>query len=432
MIFECLNEKIYSEKLDNGLQVILIPKKGGIKKYAAYATHFGSLNYEFKSIEDSENVVVPDGIAHFLEHKLFEQEDGVNALDKLTKMGANPNAYTSFNHTSYLFECTENFYEVLKALMQFVQNPYLTEENVEKEKGIIGQEIQMYDDDPSWQLFFGFLNSIYKSHAITKDIAGTVESISKITKDILYKCYNTFYDPSNMVLCVCGDIDIDETLRLIKENVKEQKIFSDIDRFYGEDESKDIIAIKEKIMDIGTPMFMMGFRDLVNTKSLKAGLPDGLNDTMKYDVAMQILLEMLVGQSSDLYEKLYNEGLITKELSMEFSSEENYAFSAISGETNNVNEVVHKINERIKELKKDGLNEADFERTKKMLYGRFVRGFEDVSMIANLFINDFFRGVNSSKYVDVYKNIDKEYVEYVMNNHFDFKMESVSIIKNKE
>ena len=169
-----LNETLYKYTLDNGLDVIIIPKKECTKKYAIFATHFGSMNYRFKSSNDSEIVEVPDGVAHFLEHKLFEQEDGINALDRLTKMGANPNAYTSFNHTAYLFECTENFNDVFKALLHFVQNPYLTDENVEKEKGIIGQEIQMYDDDPSWQLFFNMLGGMYKYHAITKDIAGTI------------------------------------------------------------------------------------------------------------------------------------------------------------------------------------------------------------------------------------------------------------------
>ena len=189
MIKECLNEKMHVYKLENGLDVIIIPIKNTNRKYAMYSTHFGSINYKFKTKEDNDIITVPDGVAHFLEHKLFEQEDGENALDKLTKMGANPNAYTSFNHTSYLFDCTENFNDVFKALIHFVQNPYLTKENVEKEKGIIGQEIGMYDDDPEWQLFFGFVNCLYGSHAITKDIAGTVETIADITPEILYKCY---------------------------------------------------------------------------------------------------------------------------------------------------------------------------------------------------------------------------------------------------
>lgn len=428
MIYECLNEKIYTEKLSNGLQVIIIPKKGGTKKYAAYATHFGSINYKFKVEGQDEIVTVPDGVAHFLEHKLFEQEDGVNALDRLSKMGANPNAYTSFNHTSYLFECTENFDEVLKALIQFVQNPYLTEENVEKEKGIIGQEIQMYDDDAHWQLFFGLLNSLYGGHAITKDIAGTIETIAEITPETLYKCYNTFYDPSNMVLCVAGDVDVDNTLEIIKANIKEQKVFSEIDRFYGEESEKIHKDKSEKKMDVSLPMFMLGFKDLSNSAKLKAGMPENMNSTIKYDVAIQILLEMLIGDSSKLYEELYTKGLINKPLGGEFSSEEDYAFSAISGEAKKYKKVISKIKDAIAEFKKNGLVEEDFERTKKMLYGRFVRGFEDVSSIANMFVSDFFRGVNASKYVEAYKEIDKTYVEEVLNKHFDFEKMAVSLV----
>lgn len=429
MIYECLNEKIHVQKLENGLTVILIPKKGGLKKYAAYATHFGSLNYKFKTENENEVVTVPDGVAHFLEHKLFEQEDGVNALDRLTKMGANPNAYTSFNHTSYLFECTENFEEVLKALIQFVQNPYLTEENVEKEKGIIGQEIQMYDDDPGWQLFFGLLNALYNNHAITKDIAGTIESISHITPEILYQCYNTFYDPSNMVFCVAGDIDVEKTLDIIKENSKKQKVFSDIDRFYG-DESDEIKTKKvEKNMDVSMPMFSIGFKDLSNKQKLKSGIPNELNETIKRDVAMQIALELITGESTKLYEDLYNEGLITKPLTGEFASEEDYAYSAISGEAKDVEKVIERINQKINDLKEKGIDDTEFERTKKNLYGRFVRGFEDVSTIANMFVNDFFRGVNAASYVEVYKTIDKKNVEEVINKHFCFDREAVSIIK---
>ena len=428
MIYECLNEKIYTEKLDNGLQVVIIPKKGGLKKYAAYATHFGSINYKFKTENEAGVITVPDGVAHFLEHKLFEQEDGVNALDRLTKMGANPNAYTSFNHTSYLFECTENFEEVLKALIHFVQNPYLTEENVEKEKGIIGQEIQMYDDDPSWQLFFGLLNSLYGKHTITKDIAGTIESIAEITPETLYHCYNTFYDPSNMILCVCGDVDVDETMAIIKADTKPQKVFSEIDRFYGDEDIEIKAKRTEKKMDVSLPMFMIGFKDLSNIGKLKSSLPEEMNETIKYDVAMQIILELLTGESTKLFEELYNEGLITKSLSGEFSSEEDYAFSAISGETKDVEEVVNRINKTIQNFKENGLDKLSFDRTKKMLYGRFVRGFEDVSTIANMFVNDFFRGVNASKYVEAYQVIDKEYVESVLNKHFDFEKQAISII----
>lgn len=434
MIYECLNEKIYTEKLSNGLQVVIIPKKGGTKKYAAYATHFGSINYKFKTSNESEPITVPDGVAHFLEHKLFEQEDGVNALDKLTKMGANPNAYTSFNHTSYLFECTDNFEEVLKALIEFVQNPYLTDENVEKEKGIIGQEIQMYDDDPSWQLFFEFLNCLYGKHAITKDIAGTIESIAEITPEILYNCYNTFYDPSNMILCVAGDVNIDEVLNIIKSDTKTQKVFSEIDRFYGDEHETLNKKKAEKKMDISVPMFMFGFKDnyavnkYADGDKFKAALPDNVNEALKYNVTIQILLEIIAGSGTTLYEELYNEGLLTKELSYDFSMEEDYAYTAISGESKDCDAVIERINNKIKVLKENGIDEDEFNRTKKALYGNFVRSFEDVSNVANMFISDFFRGINSAMYAKAYKEITIEYATEVLKNHFDFEKEAVSII----
>lgn len=431
MIKECLNEKMHIFKLENGLDVIIIPMKNTNRKYATYSTHFGSINYMFKTKEDNKTITIPDGVAHFLEHKLFEQEDGENALDKLTKMGANPNAYTSFNHTSYLFECTENFTEVFKELLHFVQNPYLTDENVEKEKGIIGQEIQMYDDDPDWQLFFGFINCLYGGHAITKDIAGTIESISKITPEVLYKCYNNFYKPSNMVICVVGDVDSEETLNIIKENVKEDNEKINIERFYGEE--KDEIYKKEnnKKMDVSLPIVMFGFKDNFNKARLDSGYEKDNLEVLKYDVALQIALELIAGKSTKLYEDLYTEGLITREFGTSFTYEEDYAYSSFDNETTNYNEVVKRVVKKIRELKENGINEEEFERTKKMLYGNFVKGFNDVSRIATMVVSDYFKGINSFDYVKVYNEIDKEYVNNAIKNHFNEEMLAVSVIEPK-
>ena len=202
-----VKEKLYIEKLENGLTIMIIPKTGIRKKYVMYATHYGSVDNKF-IIPGEENVTkVPDGIAHYLEHKMFEQENGKNSLDKLTELGVNANAYTTTNYTTYLFEATDNFYEALDELMDYVQNPYFTDENVEKERGIIAQEINMYDDEPDWVVYMNAIRCMYKVNPITIDIAGTVESIQKIDKEVLYKCYNTFYNPSNMVMCFCGDFE---------------------------------------------------------------------------------------------------------------------------------------------------------------------------------------------------------------------------------
>lgn len=424
-----LNEKLYKYSLPNGLDVMILPKKDSIKKYAIFGTHFGSMNYKFKIDKDEETTVVPDGVAHFLEHKLFEQEDGVNALDRLTKMGANPNAYTSFNHTAYLFECTENFNEVFKALIHFVQNPYLTNENVEKEKGIIGQEIQMYDDDPDWQLFFNLLGAMYKNHAITKDIAGTIETIAEITPEILYKCYNTFYDSSNMVICVVGDIDIEEVMNIIKSDVKQNKLDSKIERYY--DENSEDINQKEVIkkMDISMPMFSVGFKDNFIDGILDAGFKENSLKLAIRDIAVQIALGMMFGKSTDFFLDLYNSGLLIKPLGFNYTFEEDYAYSVIEGESNNYREVIEKIKQRIEEVKSNKLNEKDFENVKKSMYGDYVRMFNNVSGIATTFINNYFRGIDTSDYEQAFKNITMEDVEKIIKEHFDFDKMATSIIE---
>lgn len=426
-----LNEKLYKYSLENGLDLIIIPKKDAVKKFAIFGTHFGSMNYKFSNGKNGEIIEVPDGVAHFLEHKLFEQEDGINALDKLSKMGANPNAYTSFNHTAYLFECTENFNEVFKALLHFVQNPYLTEENVEKEKGIIGQEIQMYDDDPNWQLFFNLLGAMYKNHAITKDIAGTIESISEITPEILYKCYNTFYDPSNMVICVVGNVDVNEVLEIIKSDVKSNKLTEKIERYY--DEKSNEINQKEVIkkMDISMPMFAIGFKDDFIKEKLEAGFNSNSLELAKRDVAMQILFTMMFGKSTPFFEDLYNEGLIMRGIGTDYSFEEDYAYSMIECESYNYREVIERIKKRIEEFKNNDLDKNFFEIIKKTLYGDFVRVFNNVNSIATLFVSNYFKGIDTSDYVEAYKNITAEDVKKVLNEHFNFDKMVVSIIESK-
>jgi len=429
MIDERLNEKVYFEHLENGLDVILIPKKGATNYYAMYATHFGSLNYKFKAPGDEEITTVPDGVAHFLEHKLFEEEDGINALDKLSKIGANANAYTTFNHTAYLFSCNDRFDEAFDILLNFVQSPYLTEENVEKEKGIIGQEINMYDDDPEWQVFFNLLYAMYgDKHAVTKDIAGTIDTIAEITPEVLYKCYNTFYDPSNMVICVAGDIDVENVLEKIKASVKHIAEKPQIERYYGEISEKVFKEKIEKQMDVSMPMAILGFKDTANHKLRNAGYKEDNSDLVMKNVAMEILLAMIAGESSDLYEDLYNSGLLNKQIGADYTFEEDYAYSAFSFESNNVDEVVNRVKNKINQLKETGLNEQDLERTKKMLYGEYVKVFNDSTNTARVFTSDYFKGINSFAYVDAYKEITKEYVEEVLNQHFDFENMVLSVV----
>src|SRR5699024_8919987 len=227
-----IKEKEYIEKLDNGMTVIIIHKHNLDKKYIIWGTHFGSIDNRFIMPKTGEEVFIPDGVAHFLEHKMFEQPDGTNSLDTLMALGLDANAYTTNDHTAYLFECTDNFYEGLDELMDYVQHPYFTDENVEKEKGIIGQEINMYDDDPGWQLYMNIMDCLYKDNPIKLDIAGSIESISKITPDVLYKCYNTFYHPSNMVMVLCGDFEPEKLLQEVKNRLIPKENQGEIKRIY--------------------------------------------------------------------------------------------------------------------------------------------------------------------------------------------------------
>lgn len=429
VIEERLNEKIYIEHLENGLDVIIVPKKGATNYYATFATHFGSLNYKFKAPGSDEITEVPDGVAHFLEHKLFEEVDGINALDKLSKIGANANAYTTFNHTAYLFSCNSRFEEAFDILLKFVQSPYLTDENVEKEKGIIGQEIGMYDDDPEWQVYFQVLTALFgNKHAVSKDIAGTVESISHITPEILYNCYNTFYDPSNMVIAVAGDVDPEKILEKIKASVKVQKEKPEIERYYGEIYPCVYKTRVEKKMDVSIPMAVLAFKDGKAQKLRKSGYSEDNSDLVKRAVAIEILLAIISGDSSKVFEELYNDGTITKSIGSEFTFEEDYAFSAFSFESNDIDKVQNRILKEIENLIKNGINDEVFDRTKKMLYGGLVRTFNDPTNTARAFVMDYFKGISSFEFLDAYQQIDKAYVEQVLKEHFDDENMAISIV----
>ncbi|MCI8482699.1 MAG: insulinase family protein [Clostridia bacterium] len=250
-----VKEEIIIEKLDNGLNVMIIPKKGVLKKYIIWGANFGSIDNHFMIKQDSKEVKIPDGVAHFLEHKLFEQENGTNSLDVLSSLGVDANAYTTNDHTAYLFEATDHFYEALDELMDYVQKPYFTDENVEKEKGIISQEINMYEDDAEWQVYMNAMKLMYHVNPINIDIAGSVETISKIDKEILYKAYDNFYDLSNMLLVACGDFEKEAILEEIKKRVIKTSNQKEIERIY-EKEPEEIVSKEKTIeMEVSQPMF---------------------------------------------------------------------------------------------------------------------------------------------------------------------------------
>ena len=410
-----IKEKVYIETLDNGMKVIIIPKKYTEKKYIIWGTKFGSIDNHFIEPTTGKEIEVPDGVAHYLEHKMFEQENGVDSLYKLMSLGLDANAYTTNDHTAYLFGGTSNFYEGLDELMDYVQHPYFTDANVEKERGIIGQEIGRYDDEPAWRLYVNLMDCLYTNNPIKIDIAGTVESISKITKETLYSCYNTFYHPSNMIMCISGNFEPEKIIEEVKKRLLPKEKMGVIQRIYPPYENKINKKIKEDKMDVNIPLFMIGFRDILENE----------NKIMKH-IAIEIILNSLIGKSSKLYQELYNSGLLLGMLDFDFEFSDEYSHVIISGQSENP----EKVNEKVLDALINGnVTKEDFERNKKALYGECLSDYDDVENIGRMYLQDAIKGINSLDYIDAFKQIDLEYVNKIQKELFKEDMAGLSIIR---
>ena len=417
-----VKEKLYIEKLKNGLTVMIIPKKDIQKKYIIWGTHYGSNDSTFIVPGETQITEVPKGVAHFLEHKMFEQENGKNSLDVLTAIGVNANAYTTNDHTAYLFECTDNFYPALDEFMDYVQHPYFTDENVEKEKGIIGQEIMMYDDYPEWKVYLNALESMYHNNPVKLDITGTIETISKIDKDILYKCYNTFYNPSNMAMVIAGDFEPNELLEEIKKRLVDTKSNGEIKRIFEEEPETIVKEKSEQKMEVSKPLYTIGIKDI----------PAEENEKVKKHIAIEILLNLIIGASSDLYKnkKLYDKGNCYSNPSIEYEFDKKYAHILITGQSNNPEELYKDLKAQIKKYIQDGINETDFERTKKMIYGEYIKEYNDITDIARMFLSDYFKGINSFEYLEEIETINIDYLNQVLKNVFNEKKMILSVVRS--
>ncbi len=416
---DTLKEELYQFELKNGVKVYYFPKKGFTKKYAIFTTNYGSVDNKFIPINEEEPVSLPEGIAHFLEHKLFEEPEE-NIFQQFALGGAYVNAYTNFNQTSYLFYSTDNFYENLKLLVRFVQNPYLTDENVEKEKGIISQEIQMYLDNPSWVVFFNCLRAMYHNNPVRIDIAGSTESINEISKEDLMKAYNTFYNPKNMVLFVVGDLDIDMIKKSLEESEKDYKDnLEEIVRI-KESEPKEI---KEKIVEANMltskPLFYIGFKDTDVNLSGK--------DLVKKDIITNIILDMIFSESSEFYNELYSEGIIDTNFGAYYTGHKTYGHSLVVGQSDDPHLVYKRIKEMLGQYEKYISNEA-FERIKKKEIGHFLMGFNSIEFIANNLTELYFQDFLLIDYLDVLKEIKFEDVLLRFKDHFKEDMSVISII----
>lgn len=418
-----LEETVFSHIHPSGLEIYFIPKAGFAKKYAFFGTKYGSFHNCFTS--EGERSCMPKGIAHFLEHKIFEDKDR-SIFDKFAAFGASVNAYTSFNSTVYHFSTVDQFDEGLTELLRFVQRVNLTEENVEKEKGIIVQELKSYEDDPEYMVYFNLLKILYENHPIRDDIGGSEESVNAITKQQLETCYESFYAPSNMVLIISGDIDPKNLLDIIDTNLSD----GFLKRKTAEKESLPIEDMKvfkpyiEAHFDVPMPLFEMGvkgYNDFAN-----------LDQLMRTSISVKIILDTHFGKGSDFYKNAYNEGLINSSFGMDFTFGDSYAYYMFGGESKTPELVVARIKEAVNELTAKGVDVQGFERIRKKMIGRLISSANSVQYVSSGFASYLMKGLNLFDYIkSVGETSPEEGLEYIKETFKEGHI-ALSIVKQEE
>lgn len=401
----------------SGLEILVCEMEGFSTTEAMFGTKYGSINTQFKTAADHDYCTVPEGIAHFLEHKLFENED-CDVFDLYAKTGANANAFTSFDKTCYYFDCSDNFKASLEILLSFVQSPYFTPESVAKEQGIIGQEIRMCDDDPGWRVFFNMLGGLYQKHPVRIDIAGTIESIAQITDDLLYRCYRTFYNLHNMVLAVAGNCTVDEVLevadRLLKpcEDQKLETVFPV--------ESLDIVRSETvETAAVGQPLFHVGFKCAPRTGA----------ENLQAQIEAHIAMRVLAGTSSPLYQELLQEGLINPTFSSEIFNGDGFFAVIFGGESRDPRAVRDRIAAALTNAQETGLDEALFNEFKKSTYGALVQELNNVSSVTNSMIASHMAGCGLYDTLRVLSDLKLEDCNRFLQKEMDIQRMTLSIIE---
>lgn len=416
-------EKVYKYELEDGLKVYICPKKGFSKKIGMYGTHFGSIDTDFYDIQEKKRKRVPDGIAHFLEHKLFEQEDG-NALDLFAKMGVSSNAYTSYDHTVYFFETNDKFEECLKTLFDFITTPYFTDENVEKEKGIIEQELNMYEDSPDSVVYYNVMRAMYNNYPLNVDIGGTVESVYSITKEELYSCYNTFYAPQNMFVIIIGDVDIEATVKMIKErhgSAKRDEL-SVPQRFYPEEPENIAMREIEKKLDVFMPSICIGF---------KSSKQDGKTN-IRNALITEIINEAAFSDLSDFYEDMYNAGLLTEPMYMTYESGKDFSHTLVFFQSLKYKECEEKFNEYLAALKEKGISEELFNIVLNKKIGQEIYNSESMMQVSREVIDSIIEDTEVFEASKVLGEITVKDVNNYIKNEFNTDKMVISRVLPKD
>lgn len=415
-----LGEQFYEQKLPNGLCVRVIPKPGFARRYAFLGVNFGSIDTHFTL--DGREYRVPDGIAHYLEHKMFDLPEG-DATEQFAAHGGSPNAFTSYTMTAYYFDCTEEFEENLRILLRLVTVPYFTPESVEKERGIIAQEIRMYEDSAESRVYEDLFRGMFAVHPVRVPVAGTVESISEITPQALYDCHAAFYRPGNMILCVAGDVDPEAVVRIARELTPEASAPLPV-RDYGAAEALSCpMPIQQRVMEVAMPTFAFGFK-------CAPPAPDAL---MHREVLGDLAAEILAGESSELYQRLYERGLIDAGFSVGYESVKDACLLSASGDSTDPEAVQRALLSEAAHIAKNGVDPAQFARLVKSALGRRTRDLDSFESICYLMGGSYyFDGVDYLRFPEVYASVTPEDVRRFLAETVQPERASLAVVRPKE
>lgn len=419
-LYPRIGEEVIWVTLDNGLPVCIVPKKGFSRKYALFATRYGGMDMRFRL--NGQRLDTPAGIAHYLEHKMFDTEDG-NALQELAMNGAEPNAFTSNAITCYYFDSTEKFYENLEILLSFVSVPYFTDESVEKEQGIIGQEIGMIEDNPEWQVYKQLMQSLYHTSPARTPVAGSVESIRKITAQTLYDCHKAFYTPANMCLVVVGDVEPQQVLDIARR-VLPKDSGELIERDYGAEEPTEAArAYAEERMEVSMPSFLVGF---------KCPPQHGGEEQHRFAAIGELACDVLMGESSPLYARLYSQGLINGSFGAAFDILPGAAYAYAGGDSKDPKAVAEAILAEAQRLVREGVDEDYYKRIVNANFGAALRELNSFESIAVSMAEGQFQGYDPYRFPEIYDSITAADVLAFLRENVTRSHMALSVIAPKE
>lgn len=416
-----LGETLHWTRLESGLGVYVLPHRGFHKRYATCAVNYGSVDNRFLLAGECAPLSVPDGIAHFLEHQLFAEETG-DIFDRFARLGAAANAYTQFISTTYLFSTTSHFFEALELLMDLVWKPYITDATVAKEKGIIEQEVRMYQDTPRWRVFSNLLEALYHRHPVRIDIAGTVESVRSIDTGLLLRCYRAFYQAPNMVVFVVADEEPATVVDRVERHVARLSAGGDgvARRVFPEEKADIRVARTQESMSVSEPLFRIGFKE---REPVEGGTP-----LLKRILATELLWDMLLGRGSELFNQLYDRRLLDDSFSFDYMAGRGFAVSVLAGQTTDPEALHQAMLDGIARARTKGLNPEDFARLRNRALGQYLRQFDHPEDLAHWFNFGYFHDIGLFDFADVLQGLTLEDVHERLAEHLDPDYHALSVV----